>query len=446
MTDGTSLPSDEARAIAEEAYVFAFPMLMGYRYAFGTFLVPSLPSYRGPANEMHGTAATLGPTFKDVITPNADTPYSMALLDLRVEPIVLEVPEVRDRYYVMQLVDLYGTNPHYVGSRTTGSDAGSYLIAGPRWDGETPEGLDDVLRCETELVFIIGRTQLFGPDDVANVAALMSLYRVRPLSAWQGGVPQQAPAYDWPVWDDAASHDERFIGYVNRLLEWCQPPHPSEVELLQRYSSIGIGAGLPFDADGLDDETRAALHAGVRSARAAIEARIGEIGAKVNGWAATSALGSRDFFDGDYLLRAAGAMAGWGGNDEAEAFYPIAREDSEGRPLDGSERYRLTLETLPPARAFWSVTMYDTSYDGTAGYLVENPIDRYLVNATTEGLVRGADGSLTIVMQRERPDDEAEAANWLPTPDGPFYVVMRIYWPEEAALDGTWEPPPIVRA
>ena len=446
MTGRTPPSTDETRAIAEQAYVFAFPMLMGYRFAFGTFLVPSLPSYRGPANEMHGTATTLDPTFKDVITPNADTPYSMALLDLRAEPMVLEVPEVMDRYYVMQFVDLYGTNPYYVGSRATGSSAGAYLIAGPRWDGEVPEGFDDVLRCETELVFVIGRTQLFGPDDLDDVAALMSRYRLRPLSAWQGGVPQQAPAYDWPVWDDAASRDERFVGFVNRLLEWCQPPHPSEVELLERFASIGIGAGLAFDVDALNDKTRAALDAGVQSARAAIEARVGDLGPKVKGWTSVSALGNRDFFDGDYLLRAAGAMAGWGGNDKVEAFYPLAREDSEGRPLDGSERYRLTLETLPPAKAFWSVTMYDTSYDGTAGYLVENPIDRYLINSTTAGLVRGADGSLTIVMQHERPDDESETANWLPAPDGPFYVAMRIYWPEEAALDGTWELPPIVRA
>jgi hypothetical protein len=445
MADHDTLTLDQVAAIVEEAYVFGFPMLMGYRYGFATFIATSLPSYRGPMNEMHGEAVTLDPTFKDVITPNADTPYSMAALDLRAEPVVLEVPEVADRYYVMQFEDLYGTNPHYVGSRTTGSQAGTYLITGPGWSGETPEGFDGVLPCETDLVFIIGRTQLFGPEDVARVASIMERYRIRSLSSFRGEAPPTAAPFDWPVWNDAASRDERFIGYLNALLTWCQPPHPSEVELMARFARVGIGAGLPFDAEGLNDDTRAAMRAGVESARAKIGARAADLGGKVNGWAAVEALGNRDFFAGDYLLRAAGAMAGWGGNDRIEAFYPLAREDREGRPLDGTGRYLLTLDTPPPAKAFWSVTMYDTSYDGVAGYLVENPIDRYLINSTTQGLTHGEDGSLTIVMQRGRPDDEREAANWLPTPDGPFYVAMRIYWPEPAALDGTWEPPPIVR-
>ncbi|HSR47608.1 MAG TPA: DUF1214 domain-containing protein, partial [Anaerolineales bacterium] len=166
-------------------------------------------------------------------------------------------------------------------------------------------------------------------------------------------------------------------------------------------------------------------------------------GKKVNGWASTDVFGTRDFYAGDYLLRAVSAMLGWGGNDAIEAFYPMAREDEAGEPLDGANRYQLTFRSLPPAKAFWSVTMYDTSYDGTAGYLVENPIDRYLINSTTEGLVFGKDGSLTITIQRSQPQETTEVANWLPAPEGPFYVVLRIYWPEKAALDGTWAPPPI---
>jgi hypothetical protein len=153
--------------------------------------------------------------------------------------------------------------------------------------------------------------------------------------------------------------------------------------------------------------------------------------------------GNREWYGGDYLLRSAAAMGGWGGNDIVEALYPSAREDSDGKALDGAHRYQITFETLPPAKAFWSVTMYDTSYDGTAGYLVENPIDRYLINSTTEGLVYAVDGSLTITIQWEQPQDATKRANWLPAPDGPFYLVMRIYWPKEEALNGTWTPPPV---
>ena len=139
-------------------------------------------------------------------------------------------------------------------------------------------------------------------------------------------------------------------------------------------------------------------------------------------------------------------MVGWGGNDKIEAFYPLTHEDSEGRPLTGDSRYRLTFRTLPPTRAFWSVTIYDTSYDGVAGYMVKNPIDRYLVNSITPGLVHGDDGSLTIFIQRDEPESAEGRANWLPSPEGPFYLAMRLYWPTEAVLDGSWEPPPVVKA
>ncbi len=443
---GVDDPSPEELAdIAEEAYVFSFPMLMGYRYCFATFLVPSLPSYRGPLNVMHGEPVTLDHRFRDVITPNADTPYSMAALDLRAEPLVLDVPAVADRYYVMQFEDLYGTNPHYVGSRSTGSDAGSYLLVGPTFSGEVPDGFTDVLRFETDLVFVIGRTQLFGPDDVETLRPIMRAYHLEPLSTRLGTTAPSASAFDWPVWNDEASRDERFIGYVNSLLAWCQPPHPSEATMFDRFARAGIGAGLPFDADDLDDDVRAALRSGVDRARTKIADRVEHLGDVVNGWSAVEALGSREFFDGDYLLRAAGAMAGWGGNDKIEAFYPLARTDVDGEPLSSDRTYRLRFDALPPVRAFWSVTMYDTSYDGVAGYLVENPIGRYLINSTTTGLVTGDDGSLTIHIQHDEPDTEQGRANWLPAPEGPFYLAMRLHWPEPDALDGTWQPPPVVR-
>ncbi len=173
--------------------------------------------------------------------------------------------------------------------------------------------------------------------------------------------------------------------------------------------------------------------------------KVQTFGQKVNGWMSSDAFGTREWYGGDYLLRAAAAMGGWGGNDVIEAIYPSAREDASGEPLDGAHCYQIAFSTLPPAKAFWSVTMYDTAYDGTAGYLVENPISRYLINSTTQGLVYGEDGSLTITIQREQPQDAAERANWLPAPEGPFYLVMRIYWPEQAALDGTWTTPPVER-
>lgn len=439
------LSTKEIEQIAEEAYIYAFPMLMGYRYAFATFLTPGLPSYRGPMNAIHGKAATLDHNFKDVITPNADTPYSMGMLDLRAEPVVIEVPEVEGRYYVLQLEDLYGTNPHYIGSRATGSDPGTYLAVGPGWDGDAGEEFDRELPFETDLVFVIGRTQLLGKGDVSALTKVMDGYQIQTLSSYRGQEGPTPESVQWPVWDDEASRDERFIGYFNFLLSFCQPIHPSETDLMARFSLIGIGAGMQFDADALAEDVRAAIGSGVSAARDAMAKKGSAIGRKVNGWASSDVFGPRDFYNGDYLLRAVSAMLGWGGNDAIEAMYPMAREDANGDPLDGTNRYQLTFTTPPPARAFWSVTMYDTSYDGTAGYLVENPIHRYLINSTTEGVVYGDDGTLTINIQHQQPEDDTEKANWLPAPESPFYLVLRIYWPEPAALDGSWTPPPVMK-
>ncbi len=441
----SNITPQEAEKIAEEAYIFSFPMLMGYRALFGAFLVPSLPSYQGPLNQICGEPQTLDHTFKEVISPNADTPYSSAGLDLRAEPLVVDVPDVTDRYYVLQLENLYGDNEHYVGSRATGTDGGSYLLVGPRWEGDIPEGFKDVLRFETDLVFLIGRSQLLGADDVEALGKVMSAYRLRGLSELLGRPAPEAPPVDWPVWSDEASRDERFICHVNFLLSFCQPPHPSEVGMLKRFSQIGIAPGAAFDAESLDDDRRAALRSGVETARSVIAQKVENVAEKIDGWMMTDALGNRAFFDGDYLLRAAGAMGAWGGNDKIEAAYPMTHEDADAQPLDGAHRYRLRLTTTPPAKAFWSLTIYDKSYDGTAGYLVENPIGRYLINSTTEGLSYGGDGSLEIVIQRIQPDTPEELANWLPAPEGPFYLAFRIYWPEQAALDGTWTPPPVER-
>lgn len=442
-----ALNTERISAVAEEAYLYAFPMLMGYRYLFGSNLAKGAPSYRTPINTIASDSRSLDWQFKEVITPNADTPYTFATFDLRAEPYVLTVPEVTERYYVMQIEDLLGFNEHYVGTRATGISCGSYLLAGPRWSGEAPEGITQVLRTETDIIFVIGRTQLHGPDDVPRLEAVQRGYKARPLSEFAGtSAPPPPPAVDWPMWIDDASRDERFIGYVNFLLTFCQPTHADDAALLRRLGEIGIGPGAAFDADGLDPDTRAAIRTGVETARAKMGAFAGTIPSFDTGWTNTDPFGDRAFYGGDYLKRAAMAMFGWGGNDRIEAYYPMLHRDADGDVLDGSKHaYTMTWKTDPPTHAFWSVTIYDKSYDGTAGYLVKNPIDRYLINSTTQGLVRGEDGSLTMHIQHDRPEVAAEAANWLPAPAEPFYLVLRNYFPAEEALDGTWVPPAVVK-
>jgi len=436
-----NISPQETKRIAEEAYIYAFPMMMGYRFAYGTFLQPASPAYLGPANAgPFGEAVTFDYKYKDVISANADTPYSLGLLDLRGGPVVLTVPEITDRYYVMQFENLLGDNELFVGSRATGSAAGSYFLMGPNWKGDVPEGFSGSFRFETDIVFMLGRTQLLNADDQPALAEVMRQYRLEPYEVFQGGEAPTLPAFDWPHWDDPASRDERFIGYMNALLPLYQPIHPSETELFARFASIGIGSGVSFDPDALSDEQRQAIVQGIAAAIEALTRKLPEVGRIVNGWTMASAFGNRAFFNGDHALRALGAQLGWGGNDEIEAFYPSARVDANGETLDGAHAYQIQWENDPPVNAFWSITMYDKSYDGAAGYMVKNPINRYLINSTTKGLIRDADGGLTITVQRAEPNDPVKRANWLPAPEGEFYMSMRLYWPKPAALDGTWEP------
>jgi hypothetical protein len=310
-----------------------------------------------------------------------------------------------------------------------------------------PGGIAQVLRFETDIVFIIGRTQLDGPDDVPGLKAVQAGYKLQSLSEFVGtSAPPAAPAVDWSMWSDAASRDERFIGYVNFLLTFCEPICSDDAALIQRLGEIGIEPGAAFDIDALDPAVGGAIHDGVQSARRRMEAAAGTMPSFDTGWSDTDPFGDRVFFAGDYFKRAAMAMFGWGGNDRLEAYYPLLHLDADGEELDGSKHaYTMRWKTDPPTHAFWSVTIYDKSYDGTAGYLAKNPIGRYLINSATEGLVRGADGSLAMYIQHDIPEDDAAAANWLPAPDEPFYLVLRNYYPAKAALDGEWVPPAVAK-
>jgi hypothetical protein len=272
----------------------------------------------------------------------------------------------------------------------------------------------------------------------------MVQYKLAPLEVYHGGQAPALPQTVWPVGDDEALSDERFVGLLNRLWECTGPVDPDEPDMYDRFARAGIGAGIDFDADALSDDQRAALAKGAATADAKIKKAAGEQGELVNGWMMMDPFGNREFFAGDFLKRAAVAMIGWGGNDKAEATYPMARKGPDGKPLDGKGTYQLTLPLPVPVNAFWSLTMYDTSYDGVGGYMVDNPIDRYIINSLTPGLVKDGD-TLTITMQREEPEDPTEKANWLPTPDMDFYISFRLYWPKQDALDGTWTPPEITR-
>ncbi len=436
----------EFRQTAEDAFIYAFPMVMNYGTLYEFTIDKTSAQYKAPFNQIYNTARVFTPRDTAIVTPNSDTPYSFLTMDLRAEPLVLSVPEVeKSRYYSVQLFDLYTFTYGYIGSRATGNQAGKYLVAGPSWQGETPPGIDQVFRCETEFSLAGYRTQLFGPADIDNVKRVQAGYQVQTLSAFlKQPPPPAAPKVNWPKFDKETAATDPFA-YLNFVLQFCPLTGPAAVEkpLRAQFAEIGIEAGRPFPLDKLTAQQKAALAAGMKSGYQQIKQQVATLGHEVNGWRiSTEGFGNRQMYHGNWLLRAGAAMAGIYGNEAVEALYPLLATDAEGNKPDCSRHnYTLTFPAgqLPPVHAFWSVTMYD----GKTQLLIENPIDRYLINAPMlEDLKRNPDGSLTIYLQKDAPGAD-QKSNWLPAPDGPIYLVMRLYWPKQEALDGKWKPPAV---
>jgi hypothetical protein len=442
---------EEVKAIAEEGFIYGLPIVMNYAVMHEYAVDRNSGQFKAPFNEIANVARVF--TYKDtaIVTPNSDTPYSFLWVDLRTEPIVVCVPDVeKRRYYSVEFVDsstfIYG----YLGSRTTGNGAGCHMVAGPDWKGETPAGIGKVLRNESQFGLTGFRTQLFDAQDMPNVVRIQEGYKAMPLSAFlKQPAPPAAPAIDFPKVDKELVKTN-FFEYLDFMLQYI-PPGPEEAAIRARLASIGVGPGRTFSFKDLSVEHKAAVALGMKQGEEKVDKAVANVGKDVNGWRVGSALGDRAFYNGDWLLRAAGAKAGIYGNSTDEAVYPITRNDGTGETLDGSKRrYTLTFarDAFPPVNAFWSVTMYD----GKTQLLIENPIGRYLINSPMmSGMRKNKDGSLTLYVQKDSPGKDKEA-NWLPAPDGPIYLVMRLYWPktEEPSIlpagSGTWAPPPLVAA
>ena len=259
-----TVSTDEAKEIATDAYLYAYPMLYNYKTLFQQAVDPSFPGYVGGFNRFRHYSRGFTPADRDIVTPSNDTPYSWAWLDLRTEPMVVSVPASPDRYYVLQWFDLYTHNFAYLGSRATGTEAGHYLFAGPNWTGETPAGITKVLRAETEIIGTLTRTSWSGPADRDGLVAMQQQYRIRPLSEFAGGKPPPpAPTFQFPAWDEARANSIGFIDYLNFLLRFA-PAVDSEKTMMERFAKIGIGPGRAFDPATIEPTTRAAIEAGIK--------------------------------------------------------------------------------------------------------------------------------------------------------------------------------------
>ena len=441
----------ETRAIAEEGFVYGLPIVMNYAVMYEYAVDKSSPNFKAPFNEIKNEARVFTPKDTAVVTPNSDTPYSFLWMDLRAEPIVLSVPAVeKGRYYAVQLEDGNTFNYGYIGTRTTGNESGDFLVAGPSWKGETPAGIKKVFHSTTEFSVAGYRTQLFNPADMPNVVKVQAGYKAQPLSAYlKQTAPPAPPAVDFPKIDKEMVKTN-FFQYLDWALQFA-PPGPEETEIRAKLARIGVGAGKKFDFKDLSPEHKAEVALGMKEGEKKVDEYLVSGPKNINGWKIGSWFGDRSFFHGNWLLRAAGAKGGIYGNDATEATYPLTKTLPNGEPLDGSKHgYTLTFakDQYPPVNAFWSVTMYD----GSTQLLVDNPINRYLINSPMmPKLKKNADGSLTLYIQKDSPG-KAKESNWLPAPDGPVYLVMRLYSPktEPPSIlppgEGTWQPPAIAVA
>jgi hypothetical protein len=436
----------QARHLATDAYIYGYPLVDNYRVLHSYFVDRDGPEYKGPWNTIRHNTRPMMPADRVIQTPNADTLYSQVGADLRLEPLVLSVPPIeRARYYSLQFIDLYTFNFAYVGTRTTGNTRGSFLLVGPGWRGRVPDGIKSVLRSETDFVLVLYRTQLLNAGDIENVKRIQAGYRVQSLSQFQGTqTPAPLPALDFidPLTVEETRTSLQFFNVLNFVLQFC-PTHESELPMMARFAQLGVGAGQTFDTHAASPEVQQAIRDGMADAWRQYDA----MEKKMASGERTSAdvFGTRAYLRNRFLYRMVGAVDGIYGNSKEEAIALEYLVDSNGEALDAAgHRYvlRFAPDQLPPVNAFWSLTMYELP----ARLLVANPIKRYLINSSMlPDLKRDADGGLTIHLQHQSPGTEKES-NWLPAPNGPFFMALRLYWPRPEALEGRWTKPPLQRS
>jgi hypothetical protein len=410
--------------LATEAYVAGYPLVVSIR------TMQRLGGLLG-VNNLFWQDALSGPDNRFIVAPNRDTLYSIAVLDLRSGPVALTLPAVTDRYYTYQFLDAWTESFAYVGTRATGGRAGTWVVTPPGWSGSLPEGAERI-ESPTPQVFLLGRFLVDDDADAARVDAIRRRASLRPLAALTGepAAPPPPPLGEPAGTAQAIPTDRTFYPELAAALAVDPPTTDHQQALFDRFAAV---AARDLDPAVLDE---AAAAGGARITDLATTRAGGE--RLVNGWSANTDIGT---YGDDLDTRAMVARIGWGANVAEEAVYPVARVDAEGAPLDGrgGATYRITFPAgeLPPVDAFWSLSVY-----GHDMFFAPHPSGRYTIGDRTPGLVLGDDGSLEIVLAHDDPGDPG--ANWLPVPDGPFVLMLRLYLPAAPVTDGDYEYPPVV--
>lgn len=433
-----------AYTLGVQAYLFCFPWQflsqIQYQWVMGKPAHPEVTPNMALNHWWHARNIVTD-AYRDGGSPNNDTLYSVAWLDVGKEPVILSHGDMGDRYFTFEIASLNSDNFAYVGARTTGSKAGSFAIVGRNWKGSLPDGVQPLPPSPTDSVMILGRTALWGPSDVRAANKAQDTYRLTPLSLWgkpDAVVPECRDVlkpFD-PKSDPLAGWKTINCAMVNN------PPLPQHAVLLDMFRQIGVGPGL--DVDAMDEATKSGLARAAKDGMQMLQSMLatGMWKPRVNGWSMPPPTTDRAVINNDFKTLSLQCLGGIITNDPEEAIYINTHSDADGETLNGSNKYTLRFEPdqLPPVRYFWSLTMYDLTNN-----LVANPINRWALGSMSGGFQKAADGSLTFYLQKDSPGPDKEA-NWLPAPDGDFSVVFRTYGPGQAIVDRTWQIPPLNKA
>jgi hypothetical protein len=439
----SAVTEQEAQSIAVDAYIYFYPLVtMDLTRKRLTNVEPG-KGIGSPMNVMFNVPTFPTADMKQVVRPNFDTLYSFVYLDLTKEPMVVSVPDTGGRYYLLPMLDMWSDVFASPGWRTTGTQAGNFLVTPRGWSGTVPAGFTQI-EAPTPYVWIIGRTKTDGPPDYDAVHKIQAGYKITPLSEW-GKTPKPVevrldPSVDMKtppkIQVDTMKGDDYFA-YAAELLK-LQPPHLTDQPIIAQMKRIGIEPGKSFDMNKLDPAVKQALRDAPAAAQQLMAWKVGTIARVVNYWSMnTDTMG---VYGNYYLKRAIVAQLGLGANLPEDAIYPLNLADETGRPLDGTSKYTIHFDkgATPPVNAFWSLTLYDSD-----GFQVANSFNRFAVSSWMP-FKYNPDGSLDLYFQNESPGANKEA-NWLPAPKGSFNLTMRLYGPKSEALTGKWNPPPVTK-
>jgi hypothetical protein len=428
----TSSALNDLRSVAERAYIYAYPLVLMEATGAGQ-----------PVNTLTHVPVFPRPDTRKVIRPNADTLYSMAWIDLSKEPILIHVPDSSGRFYLLQFMDAWTETFADPGKRTTGTKEAWFGLVGPGWTGKLP---DNVTRYDapTNLVWLLGRTQTNGASDYDNVHAFQRGMRMMPLSAYPNGKQTLGSALAFGKSGDVTPPDqvkamtpvEFFTAFAQAMK--ANPPHSADAAIVADLARVGIIPGKDLSPSQLTPEQLQAINEGGLAGSAQVESFGTHSDQATPGW--NTFIRNVGRYGTDYMSRAITARLALGANPPEDAVYISTFADSTGQPLNGSMRYRMHFSNgqTPPIRAFWSLTAYDKD-----GYFIANPLNRYAIG-DRDPLKFNPDGSLDLYIQSQDPGPDHQA-NWLPSGDGPFNLTIRLYWPKEAILDGSWQPASVER-